>query len=226
MILLGVDTSGKQGSIALARARRVSGAKGESQDEVEIVETVALSGGTFSAQLIPQISELLGRHGIAKWDVAAFAVASGPGSFTGLRVGLAAVKGLAEVLEKPIVAVSLLEATARAGSGHERVLAVLDAGRNEVYVGDYAAGGLAGDERLMGRAEFLESVEWKVVTTDAPLAEGLRGRGRPVELVAHPGSVGVARLGWQKLRAGQRVTPEELEANYIRRSDAEIFSKG
>jgi hypothetical protein len=85
---------------------------------------------------------------------------------------------------------------------------------------------LAGDERLMGRAEFLESVEWKVVTTDASLADGLRDRGRPVELVAHPGSVGVARLGWDKLGAGQSVTPEELEANYIRRSDAEIFSKG
>jgi tRNA threonylcarbamoyladenosine biosynthesis protein TsaB len=228
MILLGVDTSGKQGSIALARAggQGVSGAKRESGGDVEILETVALSGGTFSAQLIPQIAELLARHGIAKREVAAFAVASGPGSFTGLRVGLAAVKGLAEVLEKPIVAVSLLEAVARAGSGHERVLAVLDAGRNEVYVGDYAAGGLAGDERLMGRAEFLESVEGKVVTTDPSLAEGLRGRGWPVELVAHPGSVGVARLGWEKLSAGQSVTPEELEANYIRRSDAEIFSKG
>ncbi len=64
-------------------------------------------------------------------------VASGPGSFTGLRVGLAAVKALAEVLQKPIVAVSVLEAVACSGSARGRVLALLDAGRGDVYAGDY-----------------------------------------------------------------------------------------
>ena len=89
MILLVTDTSGKNGSVALARAR-------EGASDVELIEEAALTGGTFSAQLVPQIAGLLARHGLGKTDINAFVVVSGPGSFTGLRVGLAAVKGLAE----------------------------------------------------------------------------------------------------------------------------------
>lgn len=220
MILIAIDTSGKNGSITLART-------GESADlgaEIEVIETVALEGGTFSAQLIPQLADLLLRNGFSKLEIGGFAVASGPGSFTGLRVGQAAVKGLAEVLEKPIAAVSLLEVVARSG-GKGHLLAALDAGRNELYVAEYEDGVLIGEEQLIGRAAFVESVALKVITTNVALAELLHHSGKSVELVAHPGSVGVARLGWEKLLAGERVTPEELEANYIRRSDAEIFSK-
>src|SRR3984893_989190 len=106
MLILGVDTSGKNGSVALVRLE---------QGSPRTLEVVSLEGGTFSAQLVPQISELLAKHGLTKRDLGAFAVASGPGSFTGLRVGLAAIKALAEVLGKPIAAVSRLEAVARAG---------------------------------------------------------------------------------------------------------------
>jgi len=74
---------------------------------------VPLAGGAFSAQLVPQIAALLEKHGYSKHDLGAFAVASGPGSFTGLRVGLAAIKALAEALQKLIAAVSLLEAVDR-----------------------------------------------------------------------------------------------------------------
>ena len=130
MLLLAVDTSGKNGSLALARVTA-------GRPEVEIIEAVPLAGGTFSAQLIPQISALLEKHGFGKKDFAALAAVSGPGSFTGLRVGLAAIKGLAEGLQKPIATVSLLEAVARSCSARGRVLAALDAGRREVYVGDY-----------------------------------------------------------------------------------------
>jgi tRNA threonylcarbamoyladenosine biosynthesis protein TsaB len=217
MVLIGVDTSGKQGSLALARVPQ----EASSVDDVEVVETIPLEGGTFSAQLIPQLAELLARHGSSKQDIDAFAVASGPGSFTGLRVGLAAVKGLAEVLGKPIVAVSLLEALAHLGS-EKHVLAALDAGRNELFVGEYEVGVLVGEERLIGRAAFLESAQLSVVTTDPRLAEDLLGHGKTAEVVSHPGSAGVTRLGWKKLRAGLLVKPEELEANYIRRSDAEL----
>src|SRR5579862_5565257 len=102
MILLGVDTSGRNGSIALAKAS-------EGRKSVEILDLVPLDGRAFSAQLIPQVAALLQRHAHAhsKKDLSAFAVATGPGSFTGLRVGLAAIKALADTLKKPIVAISI-----------------------------------------------------------------------------------------------------------------------
>ena len=106
MLLLAADTSGKHGSIALARCGP--------DEECEVLEVVPLAGGTFSAQLVPQIAGLLEKHGFSKQDVGALAVVSGPGSFTGLRVGLAAIKALAEVLGAPIAVVSLLEAVATA----------------------------------------------------------------------------------------------------------------
>src|SRR5690348_2128896 len=128
-VLLAVDTSGPNGSVALAR---VSGPK----EEIETIEVVDLTGGTFSAQLVPQIGAMLAKHGLAKSDLVGLVAASGPGSFTGLRVGLAAVKALAEVLNKPIAAVSLLEAIARNGEAEARLYSALNAGRGEVYVAD------------------------------------------------------------------------------------------
>ena len=129
MLLLAVDTSGKHGSIALARCGP--------EADCSVIEVVPLDGGTFSAQLVPQIAALLVKHGSGKHDIGAFAVVSGPGSFTGLRIGLAAIKALAEVFAKPIAAVSLLEAIAVAGGQRGKVIAVLDAGRGDVYAGEY-----------------------------------------------------------------------------------------
>jgi len=221
MLLLATDTSGKNGSIALAQVT-------PGQREVEIVEAIPLAGGTFSAQLVPQISALLEKHGYRKSDLAGFAVVSGPGSFTGLRVGLAAIKALAEVLRKPIAAVSLLEAVARSGSARGRVLAALDAGRGEVYVGDYRVDSQPQmhSERLLSREEFVaESTAKTVITPDAGLAEIAGAAGIQVEQIRYPDSRVIARLGWSRLERGETVSPEVLDANYIRRSDAEIFSK-
>jgi tRNA threonylcarbamoyladenosine biosynthesis protein TsaB len=248
-LLLAVDTSGKNGSLALARVAPGQG--------VETVEAVPLTGGAFSAQLVPQIAALLLKHGYSKGDLGAFAVASGPGSFTGLRVGLAAIKALAEALHKPIVAISLLEAIACSGSERGRVLAVLDAGRRDLYVGDYEIDArdpaqLHGNvplqvdrhvprhadmhsERLLSGKEFLADAGLyagklkAVITPDAALAETFRASfqalGLRVELIEYPNSAVIAHLGWERLQRGQTVRPEELEANYIRQSDAEIFSK-
>lgn len=227
MILLAIDTSGKNGSIALARVPDAT-PDNASRASVEILEVVPLAGGTFSAQLIPQIAALLSKHGFTKQDIGAFAVASGPGSFTGLRVGLAAIKALAEILHKPIAAVSLLEAVARSVKSNGRVLATLDAGRGEVYVGDYEIAGSARmhSERLLSGQDFLaEAAASLVVTPDAALAQAARAAGVKVEEVAPPASDAIARLGWEKIQAGETIAPDELEANYIRRSDAEIFAK-
>jgi tRNA threonylcarbamoyladenosine biosynthesis protein TsaB len=230
MLLLATDTSGKNGSIALARVA-------VGQSDVEIVEVVPLAGGAFSAQLVPQIAALLEKHGYRKTDLAAFAVASGPGSFTGLRVGLAAIKALAEALQKPIAAISLLGAVAWSSTAHgaerSRILAALDAGRGDVYVGDYELGPQMHmqSERLLSREEFLaaatgaEATHQTIVTPDAVLAAVVQAAGAPVELIEYPNAGVIARLGWDRLQRGQTVRPEELEANYIRHSDAEIFSK-
>ncbi len=220
-LLLAVDTSGKNGSLALARM--TPGEQG-----IAVLEVVPLAGGAFSAQLVPQISALLEKHGYSKRDLGAFIVASGPGSFTGLRVGLAAIKALAEALQKPIVAISLLEAVARGGAARGRVLAALDAGRGDVYAGDYELGQQVSmhSERLLSGQEFLAEAAGKAVATpDAALAKTLQAAGVQAALIDYPNSAVIARLGWEHLQRGDTVRPEELEANYIRRSDAEIFSK-
>ncbi|HEY4843840.1 MAG TPA: tRNA (adenosine(37)-N6)-threonylcarbamoyltransferase complex dimerization subunit type 1 TsaB [Terriglobales bacterium] len=222
MLLLATDTSGKQGSLALAECGAAEGCA--------VMEVVPLTGGAFSAQLVPQIAALLEKHGHSKRDLGAFAVVNGPGSFTGLRVGLAAIKGFAEALEKPIVAISLLEAVARASRSRDRLLSVLDAGRSEVYVGDYEVYPevCLHSERLLSSHELVAEAKSKdrlVITPDGALAEIFRAAGVRVELIEYPKSAVIARMGWEHLQRGQTVRPEDLEANYIRRSDAEIFAK-
>jgi tRNA threonylcarbamoyladenosine biosynthesis protein TsaB len=222
MILLAVDTSGKHGSVALARCGP--------DDACEVIEVAALSGGTFSAELVPQIAALLARHEFSKADIGAFAVVSGPGSFTGLRIGLAVIKALAEVLAKPIAAVSMLEAMASAGKLPGRIVAVLDAGRNEVFLGEYEVGRAGAHlirECLFTRDEWLQSADGRaIITADKFLAEAARAKGLRVVEVERPRSDVVARIGWRKIVSGDTVSSEALEANYIGRSEAELFTKG
>jgi len=225
MILLAIDTSGRDGSIALARA---GGDAGADLNSVDILDVVPLEGGTFSAQLVPQIAAMLMKRGLKKEQIDGFAVASGPGSFTGLRVGLAAVKGLAEILGKPIVAVSRLEVVARSGKRQGKVIAALDAGRNDVYLGEYDVSERAEiiGERLVSREEFLSTArETKVVTPERVLVDAVINAGLSVEEVAPPNSAAIARMGFKKIMRGETTSPEGLEANYIRRSDAESFAR-
>ena len=223
MLLLSVDTSGKQGSIALAIAGATDG------DDFEVIEIAPLVGGTFSAQLIPQIVELLFRNGFTKSDIGALAAASGPGSFTGLRIGLAAVKALAEVLGKPIAGVSLLEVCVFASGAQGKIMAALDAGRSDVYVGEYnipAVSGQVPREHILTRSEFLAQAKgWTVVTPDSVLSEAAGAAGLSVSTLPPISAAAVAGLGWRKIQSGETVTPEQLEANYIRRTDAEMLEK-
>jgi tRNA threonylcarbamoyladenosine biosynthesis protein TsaB len=220
MLLLAADTSGKHGTIALAQCGP--------GDACNILEVVALEGGTFSAQLVPQIATLLAKHRFSKNDIGGFAVVSGPGSFTGVRVGLAAIKALAEVLQKPIAAISLLQAIAVSSQTQGKLTAAMDAGRGEVYVGEYNVGGdypRVLKELLLKRAELLEAAKTSVVVTaDHNLAEMVQQAGFPVREIDLPRSDVIAHLGWRKISAGEIVSPEGLDANYIR-SSSEIFSK-
>ena len=224
MLLLVTDTSGKQGFVGLVRV-----GEGGQAHQVEMIEEVPLAGGTFSAQLVPQIAALLAHHGFSKGDIDGFVVVSGPGSFTGLRVGLAAIKGLAVILRKPIVPVSLLEVIALAGPQTGRVFTAMDAGRGEVYAGEYelAEGNTRlVRERLLSREGFLQAAgNLSVVTADASLAKVAQDAGISACLIGGISAEMIARLGWRKMRAGHSVEPDLLDANYIRHSDAEIFSK-
>jgi tRNA threonylcarbamoyladenosine biosynthesis protein TsaB len=220
MILLVIDTSGKNGSVALASA---------DVRDVSMIEVAALTGGTFSAQLVPLIAALLARHEIGKSDIGAFIAVAGPGSFTGLRVGLAVVKALAEILSKPIVPVSLLHAVALASGAQGTMVSALDAGRGEVYAGEYeivSESERVLREQLLPKDEFLSMASGNIVSTpDATLAEMARAAGLSVSLVEPVSIEAIARLGWKKLQAGETVSPEQLDASYMRRSDAEIFVK-
>jgi tRNA threonylcarbamoyladenosine biosynthesis protein TsaB len=231
MLIFAVDTSGRQGSIALARAGEYS--PGTDPNSVRVLEVVSLTGGTFSAQLVPQIATLLSTHGFTKHDIGAFVVVSGPGSFTGLRIGLAAVKALAEILVKPTAAISLLEVLALRSGIQGRVVSALDAGRGEIYVGEYETGNVAEEksahplkERLLSQQEFLAVVRGSnLVTSDEVVAAISRNAGLSVSVIEPTDAGIVARLGWRKMCGGETVSPEKLDANYIRRTDAEILAK-
>ena len=228
MLILAIDTSGPSGGIALAEADKGS---------FRVIESAAIAGGTFSAQLIPTLAALLKKHGYEVKDIGGFVAASGPGSFTGLRVGLSAIKGLAETLHKPIATVSVLEAMASLAARDGKIAAAMDAGRKEVFLGLYQASGENSDrtllmqrEELLTQQDFLATLGTErpavIITSDAPLAELASAAHSAVLVVTRPGSDVIARIGAAKLLAGETVSVEALDANYLRRSDAEIFFKG
>lgn len=224
MLILAIDTSGPSGGISLAEADEKS---------FRLIESAAIAGGTFSAQLIPTFAALLKKHGYRAGEIGGFVAASGPGSFTGLRVGLSAIKGLAETLHKPIATVSLLEALAMLSEHNGRIIAVMDAGRKEVFLGVYEKSDHAlvqEREQLLDQQDFLAALNsgepaW-VITSDAFIAEFAAASHCAVSVVARPGSEVIAHIGAGKLLAGETVSVEALDANYLRRSDAEIFFKG
>jgi tRNA threonylcarbamoyladenosine biosynthesis protein TsaB len=224
MLILAIETSGQSGGITLAEANAGS---------FHVVETAAIAGGTFSAQLIPTLAALLKKHGYGVKDLDGFAAASGPGSFTGLRVGLSAIKGLAETLHKPIATVSVLEALASLADRDGKIAAAMDAGRKEVFLGLYekSAGELSRQrEELLTQQDFLATLSTGrpavIITGDSALAELAAASHSAVVVVTSPGSEVVARIAARKLLAGETVSVEALDANYLRRSDAEIFFKG
>jgi tRNA threonylcarbamoyladenosine biosynthesis protein TsaB len=223
MLICAIDTSGRDGSLALAEGDANSFA---------LLHTTTIAGGTYSAKLIPTLSGALAEARRQKSEIGLLAVASGPGSFTGLRVGLSTVKALAEVLHIPVVAMSVLEAIAFAGSKQGLLVSALDAQRNEVYVGEFEATAnkiTTVREALMGATDFTEWLRRLgqariTYTPDATIEGRLLEAGAGVERLTRPSAETYARLGLRKYLAGETSAIDELDANYIRRSDAEIFS--
>jgi tRNA threonylcarbamoyladenosine biosynthesis protein TsaB len=222
MLVIAVDTSGKKGSIALCR--------GDGQS-FEVLELTSLEGGTYSAQLVPRIAEALQRNKLDKTEVDGFVVVSGPGSFTGLRVGLATMKGLCEVLQKPLATVSMLEAVALTyGCASQVATVALDAGRGEVYVGEYeVSAGHASVKcehiaKLDAFAAEAAGIGGDLLTPDAKVAQALQVANADARLVPAIHADGIGRIGIRKLLTGETADPATVDVNYIRRSDAELFS--
>src|SRR5437588_3473006 len=208
MFVLAIDTSGKSGGITLDEGDGSS---------FRLLESSPIAGGTFSAQLVPTLASLLQKHGLAAADLGGFAAVSGPGSFTGLRVGLSAIKGLAEVLKKPIATISLLEALATLSHSQGLVAAGLDAGRDQIYFGLYSfSNGRATktQEQLLSQPEFVTQLKAsgpiRLVTSDHAVAELTYSSGIQVQEVARPGTEAIARIGLQKLLRGETVSVDAL----------------
>jgi len=218
MFVLAIDTSGKHGSVALCHGDAASFA---------VLGLSAIEGGTYSARLMPCIADLLQQVGLSKTQLDGIVVVDGPGSFTGLRVGLSTVKGLCEVLQKPLAVVSMLEALALTyGRDGDTVISVLDAGRGEVYVGEYEVrGGRAElrEQSIVKLDEFVKQLPQLKNRVFSPFSK-ISAQGEAMVTQTEPLQAdAVGRIGLKKLLAGNTVDPATLDANYIRRSDAELF---
>ena len=218
-LVLGIDTCGPSGSVALARLRQ-----DEQGDGMELLGQIELAGKSYSATLVRGVEELLSRAGTRLGLVHAMVVTSGPGSFTGVRVGLSAAKGLAEPGGIPVVAVSRLAALAqRAGVD----AAALDAHRREVFVRLVGDDGAKWREFLAGQAdlEAIATPPAKIAVCDEAAMELLKAAWPGTELmrVDAPTAADAIESASPRIWAGEFADLALLDGHYLRRSDAEIF---
>jgi tRNA threonylcarbamoyladenosine biosynthesis protein TsaB len=192
--ILAIDTTTVHGSIAIT-------------DDERVVEEVALDpDGAVAEAIFGEIEKLLERHSLTIGDIDGFAAATGPGTFTGVRVGLTAVKGLAEALSRQVVGVSNLKAAAWFGTADLRA-PMLDARRGDVYGAVYdGLLKLVQDEVVMKREAWIEQ-----------LPVGAQVLSDPSLLAA-----AIGRIAAREFAAGYGLDPAVLDANYVRRSDAEL----
>ncbi len=215
-LVLGIDTCGPVGSVALARLRA---------DGVELLGQTELEGRSYSAMLVTAVAELLARAQVRLGLLHAMVAVRGPGSFTGVRVGLSAVKGLAEPKGIPVAAVSRLAVLAqKAGVA----AAALDAHRHEVFVG-LGEGGAEAREILAGRVELIaiDGRPARIAVCDESAAALLLEAWPETEQARcnAPTAADAIELAAAKIRAGEFADLVLLDGHYLRRSDAEIFGE-
>ena len=197
VLVLAVDTTSELGSIAIADGERV------------IEEVVLPRGDGYDHVLFGEIESLLTRNRLRLADIAGFASASGPGTFTGVRVGLTAVKGLAEALSRQVVGVSNLRAMAFFGVSELRA-PWTDARRGDIYGALYNAPlEPVREEAVMKHDAWLQSLPAG--------AEVISGRR------ALAGAIGI--IAAREFAAGRGLDPAAIDANYVRRADAEMMWK-
>jgi len=193
--ILAIDTTSECGSLALA-------------DGPHVIEEVALqSADGFAHVLFGEIERLLARHQLKIHEVVCFAVAAGPGAFTGVRVGLTAAKGLAEATGRKVVAVSNLQALASFGTSPLRA-PWIDARRGDIFGAVYDM-----DLNLIQNEVVTPYDAW--VATLPPDTEVVSGQ-RPL-------ASAIASIAARRFAQGLAQDPAEIDANYVRRSDAELM---
>lgn len=214
MRLLLIHTAGNEGSVALA----------DTAFAQAIVATEVLPGRTSSEKLVPAIRRLLEARGWKLGELSAVVVVHGPGSFTGVRVGLSAAKGLSEAAKVPLIAVSRLALLAASvDGGGTSVHALLDAGRGEFYYGEYSGRSRVG-EALLSRQDLMDSaVGGTVVACEAKVEEGLVGIS--IRMTGEPLAGDALPFALDRIAAGDFEDATTLDANYLRRTDTEIFAK-
>jgi len=232
VIVLAIDTCDSRGSVALLK------------DEVPLGLVTHESNEDYSSWLLPAVNSILEQAGLRHPEVSGYAVAAGPGSFTGVRVGLTTVKAWAEVYGKPVAAVSRLEAIAAQATSPARVVAAfVDAQRGQVFGGLYRREENAltriDEEMVIAPERFVaatvnlaggEKISWvspdaELLTADAAWKDR-EIRGEVIEQVSPTLAAFIGRIGERQIREGKTTDALGLDANYVRRSDAEIFWKG
>ncbi|MEO8659846.1 MAG: tRNA (adenosine(37)-N6)-threonylcarbamoyltransferase complex dimerization subunit type 1 TsaB [Bryobacteraceae bacterium] len=218
--ILAIDTTAEFGSIALGEGGAV------------VDEVLLHSPEGFGQILFPQVEQLLARRQWRLQDIDCFAGMAGPGSFTGVRIGLTAVKGLAEAAGKPAVGVSNLRALAWFGTAAQRAV-VLDARRGEVYGAVYDDRlDLVSDEVVTKFPAWLASLpegNLEFIFTDpslfAPALAGTRFADAAITAAPRALAGAAACIAARALALGLATDPVALDANYVRRSDAELLWK-
>ncbi len=206
------------------------------EDDFLIAQSYENSGMTHSVTLLPMAEELLKRAGVSEKEIDVFAVAAGPGSFTGVRIGVSACKGLAWALDKPCAKVSTLEAMAWSAAALPGILCpVMDARREQVYNALFSFDGevltrLTSD-RAIGleelKAELREREGKYILVGDGARLCYDRLNGDGLELVLTPPNLryqsawGVARSALELAKRGELVSAGELVPEYHRLSQAE-----
>jgi tRNA threonylcarbamoyladenosine biosynthesis protein TsaB len=232
VIVLAIDTCDSRGSVAVLR-------------DAEVLKVVAHeSTEDYSSWLLPAVDEVLAGAKIRMEQVGAYAAAAGPGSFTGVRVGLTAVKAWAEVYGIPIVAVSRLESLAwEASEASGWIASFFNAQREQVFAAIFQRNGRdlvrVGDEMVMAPGKFVEAaadlakgakISWVSMDAECLVREEAwkvrEKRGERIESVSSVRAPMIGLLGLAALAQGRFTDVLALDANYVRRPDAEIFWKG
>lgn len=227
MKILGVDSSGTVASVAIV------------EDDILVAEYSVNYKKTHSETLLPMIDEIIRMTETELDSVDAIAVAAGPGSFTGLRIGAATVKGLGLAMEKPVIAVPSCEGLAYNVWGFDGIVCpIMDARRNQVYTGIYDTHDFETllDQAAMGIDELIAYIDEKFADSEKTVC--FLGDGVPVyrEVInsnlklkhtfapAHvnrQSAAAVASLGLIYMRKGKYETAADFKPVYLRKSQAE-----